>query len=162
MRFKHKIFDALKGAPDDWRFVSCTDKKAYGNKYNKHLTKLELLRAEGNGVGVLLGRHSMTTIKGKTYGLGAIDFDGTDSDLTFEHYLGFDPAQLTKTVTVSSGKKDRKQMFYWIPKEYLDVLKKKEFSHEGYANFELRIGNHYSMVAGAHPETDGYFWEFSC
>ena len=49
-----------------------------------------------------------------------------NSDLSFEHYVGFDPAALTKTVTVASGKKDRKQMFYWIPEEYLDVLKKKK------------------------------------
>ena len=28
-----------------------------------------------------------------------------------------------------------------------------------YANFELRIGNHYSMVAGAHDEMpEGYYW----
>ena len=90
---------------------------------------------KGNGVGVLLGGHSTTTINGKKYGLGAIDFDGTDSDLTFEHHLGFDPAALTKTVTVASGKKDRKQMFYWIPEEYLDVLKKGEYKHEGLCKF---------------------------
>ena len=27
-----------------------------------------------------------------------------------------------------------------------------------YAHFELRIGNMYSMVAGAHDETEGYYW----
>ena len=46
---------------------------------------------EGNGVGVLLGRHSTTTINGKKYGLGAIDFDGTDSDLTFDRDGDGDP-----------------------------------------------------------------------
>ena len=45
-----------------------------------------------------------------------------------------------------------------IRDRYLDVLKKKQLQYQDYANFELRIGNHYSMVAGVHPETDGYFW----
>ena len=160
MQFKHKIFEALKNTPEGWRFCNCWDKEAKyaGNHFKSPFTLDDVLNQKGNGVGVLLGGHSTTTINGKKYGLGAVDFDGTNSDLSFEHYLGFDPAALTKTVTVASGKKDRKQMFYWIPEEYLDVLKKKEKQYQDYAKFELRIGNHYSMVAGAHPETDGYFW----
>ncbi len=161
MEFRHKIFEALKNTPEGWRFCRTWDKGAKypENQYKTPFTLEEVLEKEGNGVGVLLGGHSTETINGKKYGLGAIDFDGTDSDLTFEHHLGFDPAALTKTVTVSSGKKDRKQMFYWIPEEYLDVLKKGEYKHEGCANFELRIGNHYSMVAGAHDEMpEGYYW----
>ena len=160
MQFRHKIFEALKNTPEGWRFCRAKQKAASfpENQYKSPFTLEEVLEMDGDGVGVLLGGHSTATINGKKYGLSAIDADGTDWELNFEHHIGFDPAHLPKTVTVSSGKKDRKQMFYWIPKEYLDVLKKKEFSHEGYANFELRIGNHYSMVAGAHPETDGYFW----
>ena len=50
-------------------------------------------------------------------------------------------------------------MFFWIPEEYLDVLEKKEIKYKACGNFELRIGNHYSMVAGAHDEMpDGYKW----
>ena len=161
MRARHKIFEALKNTPEGLRFCRTWDKRAKypENQYQNPFTLEEVLEMEGNGVGVLLGRHSTTTINGKKYGLGAIDFDGTDSDLTFEHHVGFDPAALTKTVTVTSGKKDRKQMFYWIPEEYLDVLKKGEYKHEGWANFELRIGDHYSMVAGAHDEMpEGYYW----
>ena len=160
MRARHKIFDALKDAPEDWRYVKCTQKKAYGNKYNESstFTLEEVLEQDGDGVGVLLGRHSLTTINGKKYGLSAVDFDGTKSDITFEHHVGFPAEQLTKTVTVSSGKKDRKQMLYWIPEDYLDLLDAKELSLEGCSNFELRIGNQYSMVAGAHDETPGYFW----
>ena len=160
MRARHKIFDALKDAPEDWRYVKCTQKRAWGNKYKEHTTYTleEVLEQDGDGVGVLLGRHSLTTINGKRYGLGAVDFDGTDSDLSFEHHVGFPAEQLTKTVTVSSGKKDRKQMLYWIPEDYLDLLDAKELSLEGCSNFELRIGNQYSMVAGAHDETPGYFW----
>ncbi len=160
MQFRHKIFEALKNTPEGWRFCRAKDKRACypEDQYKSPFTLEEVLEKEGNGVGVLLGAHSTTVINGKKYGLAAIDADGKDWDLNFEHHMGFDPAALTKTVTVSSGKKDRKQMFYWIPEEYLDVLKKDELTYEGCANFELRIGNHYSMVAGAHDETDGYFW----
>ena len=64
MRARHKIFDALKDAPEDWRYVKCTQKKAYGNKYTKDTTFTleEVLEQDGDGVGVLLGRHSLTTI----------------------------------------------------------------------------------------------------
>ena len=107
MRARHKIFDALKDAPQDWRYVKCTQKRAYGNKYTKDTTYTleEVLEQDGDGVGVLLGRHSLTTINGKKYGLSAVDFDGTKSDINFEHHVGFPAEQLTKTVTVSSGKK---------------------------------------------------------
>ena len=37
-----------------------------------------------DGVGVLLGRHSLTTSQWEeVYGLGAVDFDGTNSDIKF-------------------------------------------------------------------------------
>ena len=64
MRARHKIFDALKDAPEDWRYVKCTQKKAYGNKYNESstFTLEEVLEQDGDGVGVLLGRHSLTTV----------------------------------------------------------------------------------------------------
>ena len=160
MRARHKIFDALKDAPEDWRYVKCTQKRAWGNKYKEHTTYTleEVLEQDGDGVGVLLGRHSLTTINGKKYGLGAIDFDGEYAEDNFAINMGFTIDQLPHTVVVQSGKHERSQMFYWIPEEYLDVLEAKEISHQDCANFELRIGNQYSMVAGAHPETDGYFW----
>ena len=144
MRNQQEILEQLIHTPEDWRFVKCTDKEAWGNKYTKETTFTleEVVKQEGNGVGVLLGRHSLTTIEGKKYGLSAIDADGTKWEINFKHHIGFDPAQLPKTVTVASGKKDRKQMFYWIPEEYLDVLDKQEKTFEGCANFELRIGNH--------------------
>ena len=150
MEFRHKIFEGLKNTPEGWRFCNCWNKEASGkgNQYHSPYTLEEVLNKGGNGVGVLLGGHSTTTINGKKYGLGAVDFDGTDSDLSFEHHVGFPAKQLTKTVTVTSGKKDRKQMFYWIPEEYLDVLEAKEKQYKDYAKFELRIGNQYSMVAG--------------
>ena len=160
MQGRHKIFDALKNTPEGWRFCRAWDKEAVypENQYQTPFTLKEVLEKEGNGVGVLLGRHSKTTVNGKVYGLGAVDFDGTGADINFKHHLGFDPANLTKTVEVTSGLKDRKQMLYLIPEDYLDNLKKLEIKLDGYSNFELRIGNHYSMVAGAHDKTDGYFW----
>ena len=132
------------------RFCRTWDKRAKypENQYQNPFTLEEVLELDGNGVGVLLGRHSTTTINGKKYGLGAVDFDGTNSDLSFEHYMGFSPYKLPNTVVVKSGKENRCQMFYWIPEEYLDVLEAKEKGYKDYAKFELRIHNQYSMVAG--------------
>ena len=160
MEFRHKIFEGLKNTPEGWRFCNCWDKRAKyeGSQYDTPYTLEEVLKQKGNGVGVLLGRHSTTTIEGKKYGLGAIDFDGTGSDITFKHHLGFDPHILPHTVSVTSGKKDRKQIFFWIPEERIDKLAGKKIYMNPYAHFELRIGNMYSMVAGAHDETEGYYW----
>ena len=160
MQGRHKIFEALKNTPEGWRFCRAWNKEAKypEDQYQTPFTLEQVLEKEGNGVGVLLGRHSKTTVNGKVYGLGAVDFDGTGSDINFKHHLGFDPANLTKTLEVASGKKDRKQLLYLIPEDYLDSLKKLEKSLDGCGKFELRIGNHYSMVAGVHPETSGYFW----
>ena len=71
-----------------------------------------------------------------------------DWEINFKHHVGVHPNSLPITVAVASGKKDRKQMFFWIPEEYLDVLKRKDIKLENCGNFELRIGNNYSMVAG--------------
>ena len=160
MEFKHKIFEGLKNTPEGWRFCNCWKKaaKGGGNQYDSPYTLEQVLELDGDGVGVLLGRHSTAVINGKKYGLGTIDADGTDWEINFKHHVGVHPNSLPITVAVASGKKDRKQMFFWIPEEYLDVLKRKDIKLENCGNFELRIGNNYSMVAGAHPETDGYFW----
>ena len=76
------------------------------NQYQTPFTLEEVLEQDGDGVGVLLGRHSTTTINGKKYGLGAIDFDGTDSDLTFEHHVGLTLLNnLQKLLLLRVGKK---------------------------------------------------------
>ena len=156
MEYKNKIFEQLKDAPALWRYCNVINKEACfkGNQYKTPYTLEEVLEKDGNGVGVLLGKHSG--------GLGAIDFDGTGSDMNFKHHVGIHPKHLPKTVSVASGKKDRKQMFFWIPDEYMDLLARKEKKLDGCGKFELRYGDNYSMVAGRHPETDGYFWLPGC
>ena len=156
MEYKNKIFEQLKDAPALWRYCNVINKEACfkGNQYKTPYTLEEVLEKDGNGVGVLLGKHSG--------GLGAIDFDGTGSDMNFKHHVGIHPKHLPKTVSVASGKKDRKQMFFWIPDEYMDLLARKEKKLDGCGKFELRYGDNYSMVAGRHPETNGYFWLPGC
>ena len=156
MEYKNKIFEQLKDAPALWRYCNVINKEACfkGNQYETPYTLEEVLEKDGNGVGVLLGKHSG--------GLGAIDFDGTGSDMNFKHHVGIHPKHLPKTVSVASGKKDRKQMFFWIPDEYMDLLARKEKKLDGCGKFELRYGDNYSMVAGRHPETNGYFWLPGC
>ena len=67
MEFKHKIFEGLKNTPEGWRFCNCWKKaaKGGGNQYDSPYTLEQVLEKEGNGVGVLLGRHSKTTVNGK-------------------------------------------------------------------------------------------------
>ena len=156
MEYKNKILEQLQDAPPLWRYCNVINKEACfeGDQYKTPYTLQEVLEKDGNGVGVLLGKHSG--------GLGAIDFDGTGSDINFKHHVGIHPKHLPKTVSVASGKKDRKQMFYWIPEKYMDLLARKEKKLDGCGKFELRYGNNYSMVAGVHPETNGYFWLPGC
>ena len=88
MQGRHKIFEALKNTPEGWRFCRAWNKEAkYPEvQYQTPFTLEQVLEKEGNGVGVLLGRHSKTTVNGKVYGLGAVDFDGTGSDISFQHH----------------------------------------------------------------------------
>ena len=74
MRDRHKIFEGLKNTPEGWRFCNCLNKEASfaGDQYDTPYTLEEVLDQKGNGVGVLLGGHSTTTINGKKYGLGAV------------------------------------------------------------------------------------------
>mgnify|MGYP001166271770 FL=1 len=156
MEDKNKILEQLKDAPPLWRYCNVINKEACfaGNQYKTPYTLQEVLEKDGNGVGVLLGKHSG--------GLAAVDFDGTGSDINFKHHVGIHPKHLPKTVSVASGRKDRKQMFFWIPDEYMDLLARKEKKLDGCGKFELRYGDNYSMVAGVHPETNGYFWLPGC
>ena len=162
MQCKDKIYAALKDAPPGWRYCRALNKRSLydEDQYAKEneFTLEQVLEMEGNGVGVLLGGHSKATIKGKNYGLGAVDFDGDGSDITFKHHLGIDAKSLPKTVEVTSGKKNYKQLFFWIPEDYQHKLGTHKIRLEGHTHFELRYGNAYSMVAGAHDETPGYFW----
>ena len=77
MEFKHKIFEGLKNTPEGWRFCNCWKKaaKGGGNQYESPYTLVQVLELDGDGVGVLLGRHSTAVINGKKYGLGTIDAD---------------------------------------------------------------------------------------
>ena len=75
MEYKNKILEQLQDAPPLWRYCNVINKEACfeGDQYKTPYTLQEVLEKDGNGVGVLLGKHSG--------GLGAIDFDGTVSDI---------------------------------------------------------------------------------
>ena len=81
MEYKNKIFEQLNDAPALWRHCNVINKEACfkGNQYKTPYTLEEVLEKDGNEVGVLLGKHSG--------GLGAIDFDGTGSDMNFKHHV---------------------------------------------------------------------------
>lgn len=108
-----------------------------------------------HAVGVVLGPQSG--------GLLAVDFDGPDSDLMFRSVYGRSAQELPRTVAWSSGRPSRRQMAFYVPREYWDDLRgRRSWNHDGSNALELRWLGHQSVIAGAHPDTSGYHWVSGC
>ena len=110
---------------------------------------------EPQALSVLLGE--------KSGGLLAIDFDGPGSEEKFLETFGRPSDELPKTIAWTSGKASRKQLAFVVDRDYWPLLKPK--SHAGKNNktiLEIRWNGQQSVIAGAHPETEGYQWIEGC
>ena len=140
MELSKKYFEGL---PTDLRFWNCNYKEALGDPYINPLPIDEVLKKKGTGVALVLGSYSN--------GILAVDFDGTKSDLTFQANLGVSVAKLSKTISCSSGRKNRVEKFYRVPREWWDKVTYLDLTLEGCGDVELRWGKHYSLIGGKHP-----------
>lgn len=108
-------------------------------------------------IGVVLGPPS---------GLMAVDFDGEGSGSVFRDVTGHEPTDLPRTVGWTSGLPYRGQLGFTVPREYWPLLRgRRSFRIEdprasrGHRQvLEFRWAGHQSVIAGAHPDTDGYRW----
>jgi hypothetical protein len=106
-------------------------------------------------VGLLLGSAS---------GVVAVDFDGRGAGGCFRRIYGRSHRDLPATVGWSSGLPHRGQLAFRVPREFWPLLRGRrcwspaEPEGRGRTVFELRWEGHQSVIAGAHPSTDGYRW----
>ena len=141
MEFDIKQFEGL---PDSWRFWPCKYKAAIGDPYanplpiEAALKKAKALKA--TGIGVVLPDQL------------ALDLDGFNSDKTFERNVGATVDKLPKSVAATSGRPNRKQIFFNIPPQWKGLVEKQVFTLKGCGKVEFRTGRHYSLIAGIHPQ----------
>ena len=135
--------DYFEGLPSDLRYWFCKYKSAVGDPYKTPLPLEEVLKKGGTGVCVLTGEYSN--------GLLLLDEDGYKSDITFQHHFGVSIAKLPPTVSCSSGRPNRKESLYRVPREWWDKVDFQELKLKGCGQIELRWGKHYSLIQGLHP-----------
>jgi hypothetical protein len=90
-----------------------------------------------------------------------VDFDGVDARLAFQATYKRDSIALPKTVSWTSQREHRRQYGYRVPEEYWPELRGKRAikapGNEKKESADLELfWNLQSVIAGAHPETDGY------
>ena len=92
-------------------------------------------------------------------GVLAVDFDGPDAPGKFQEIFNRPATDLPPTVGVTSGKHCRGQRLFQVDQDWWPHLRgRREWKHNGTTCLELRWAGHQSVIAGAHPETNGYSW----
>lgn len=156
---------ALSDIPRDWALICCDGQKRPWNpatgrslkNWPEHegLTVEEIQEYAPESVGVLLGE--------KSGGLLAIDFDGPGSEEKFIETFSRPSDELPRTIAWTSGKPDRKQLAFVVDREHWAFLEPKTYAGKNNRTIlEIRWNGQQSVIAGAHPETEGYKWLEGC
>jgi hypothetical protein len=155
------LHDELTRLPDDWGYVAVDgQKRPYQPAWQKNpLTKdallAELRSGRARAIGVCCGVTSG--------GLLFLDHDGKSASTILREW-GCPMSALPKSWVVTSGRDGRFQVIYRVPQQYWDAITTRKFKtgvtdSEGKPEqVELRWNGLQSVVAGAHPLTDGYHW----
>jgi len=157
--------DTLCDMPRDWALICCDGQKRPWDpttgrslkNWPEHegLTVEEVQEYEPEAVGVLLGE--------KSGGLLAIDFDGPGSEEKFLEIFGRPSDELPKTIAWTSGKASRKQLAFVVDRDYWSFIKPKSYPGKNNKTIlEIRWNGQQSVIAGVHPETEGYQWMEGC
>ena len=149
-------------APSDWVFIPLDGQKRPIDPHTGNLKRnwqsqqgYTIEEMEGlsrvKAVGLILGSRTGTL---------AVDFDGPDATSTFKEIFGRSDQELPPTIAMTSGKKHRCQRLFAVHQEFWPRLKGRKAwtDRNGNTCLELRWDGHQSVLAGAHPETDGYSW----
>ncbi len=163
-------FDDLSACPEEWRYVPVKCNKVPWNyetnralewdahKEFKGYTAKQIQQIQPKAVGLILGERSI--------GVGAIDFDGPGSEEEFQRQFGRPSSDLPHSVAWTSGKADRRQVAFSVPSVWRDKLRHRKWKQGGSVVLEARLpaqgSNLQSVIAGQHPETDGYRWVKGC
>ena len=155
---------SLRDVPTDWALLCVNKNKqpydprsgnlTYSWSDSEGMTAVEIEELEPLAVGVLLGE--------KSGGLLAIDFDGPGSEEKFQEVFGRSSSELPASISWTSGKEKRRQVGFVVDRELWQELKTRQFFANGKTVLEIRWSGAQSVIAGAHPETQGYYWVEGC
>lgn len=151
----------LTRLPDDWGYVAVDGhKRPYqlswqDNPLNKAALLAELDGGRARAIGVCCGTPSG--------GLLFLDHDGKSASTLLSEW-GLPLSSLPRSWVVKSGRDGRMQIIYRVPEQYWDDIVTRKYKtgvidDDGKAEqVELRWNGCQSVVAGAHPQTTGYYW----
>lgn len=151
-------------APFDWEMIPLDGRKrpidpatgklmrAWASRPGYDIDGLSQLNGLVKAVGLKLGPPSG--------GVLAVDFDGPEAAGKFTEIYGRSPLDLPNTIGVTSGREKRGQRFFLVDQDWWPALcgKKTWNGTNGKTCLELRWAGHQSVIAGAHPQTNGYSW----
>jgi hypothetical protein len=153
----------IPDAPFDWALIPLDGRKRpidpatgqvmeqWQNQPGYDVDGLTALNGHVKAAGLILGPPSG--------GVLAVDFDGPDAPDKFQSIYGRPPTDLPSTVGVTSGKHCRGQRLFQVDQDWWTHLRgRRAWHHNGEICLELRWAGHQSVIAGAHPETNGYSW----
>ena len=160
-------FDDLSSCPEEWRYIPVNGNKVpWDYETNRELawsekegyTAKQIQEMQPKAAGLILGERSL--------GVGSIDFDGPGSEEEFQRRFGRPSTDLPSSITWTSGKPDRRQIAFSVPSAWQDKLRQRKWKQSGSVVLEARFpaqgSNLQSVIAGQHPETDGYRWVKGC
>jgi predicted P-loop ATPase len=155
------LIQELARLPDEWGYVAVDgEKRPYQTAWQKNPLGKPALEAElrdgrARAIGVCCGVPSG--------GLLFLDHDGKSASTILREW-GCPMSSLPKSWVVTSGRDGRFQVIYRVPEQYWDAIATRRYKtgitdSEGKPEqVELRWTGTQSVVAGAHPLTDGYHW----
>ena len=154
----------IPDCPTDWALIPLDGHKRPIDPASGELLK-EWQHQDGHDIDSLAQLNGLVKAAGlllgpKSSGTLAVDFDGPDAAAKFQEVFGRSPAELPSTIAVTSGKPSRCQRLFTVDQDWWEHLRgRKAWKNDsGSTCLELRWSGCQSVIAGDHPETDGYRW----
>ena len=164
MTLSPEVLADLQQVDADWRLIPCDGlKRPVDPATGSIKTDWAHSTYDADGIADLADSsyvRAVGLVLGEPSGVIAVDFDGTGAVARFREVYGRLWSDLPPTVSWSSGVINRRQLAFRVPPDLWPHLRGRRVWHNdaGRTVLELRGTGHQSIIAGAHPDTDGYRW----
>ena len=164
MALTPELLAGLQAVDSDWRLIPCDDRKRpIDPATGECMTAWGQHTYDADGITELAVSpyvRAVGLVLGEASGVIALDFDGDGSTAMFQEVYGLTWDQLPRTVAWTSGRPNRRQMAFRVPGDLWPYLRGRRFFNapDGRTVLELRGAGHQSVIAGQHPDTNGYEW----
>jgi hypothetical protein len=164
MTLTPELLAELQQVDSDWRLIPCDGlKRPVDPATGDMKTDWANSTYDADGIAELADSSfvkAVGLVLGEASGVIAADFDGTGAVAKFREVYGRVWSELPPTVAWSSGVINRRQLAFRVPPDLWPHLRGRRVWHNdaGRIVLELRGTGHQSVIAGAHPDTEGYRW----